>query len=65
MERAVTEPGVDIGISYILRVGTMPLHFYERPILVPVFANQKKSEDFHFCTKSKNSIHRFFGSEPL
>ena len=34
----------------------MPLHFYERPILLPVSANLKKSkEDFHLYGGEKNA----------
>ena len=45
----------------------MPLNFYERAILVPVFANWKKSKEwFHFYKKkngkSKNSIQDLFSS---
>ena len=39
-------------IPHFLKVCLTPLFFYERPILVTVFANGKKSEgDFHFYTK--------------
>lgn len=43
--------------------------FYKRPMLVPVFTNQKKSrEDFRSCkkkSKSTHSIQHLFCSEPL
>lgn len=33
----------------------MPLHFYVRPTLVPVWANWKKSKD-NFCLKKKKKV---------
>lgn len=36
----------DTGIPHFPKVGVMSLHFYRRPTLVPVFANQKKSRGF-------------------
>lgn len=50
------------------QVDVMPLPFYERPSLVPVSTNQKKSEEnfhFHKKAKSKNSVQGLFCSEPL
>lgn len=44
------------GIPFFSEV-LMPLSFYERPTLVPAFANQKKSEeDFRFYTKKAITI---------
>ena len=46
------EPFVYPGIPRFSKVHLAPLHFYERPALVPVFAKQKISkEDFHFNEK--------------
>ena len=43
--------GFKVQVSPIFQKFT-PLRFYERPTLVPVFANRKKSEeDFHFYEK--------------
>lgn len=40
------------GISHFAKVRVMPLHVHERPPLVPVFTNPKKSkEGFHFYEK--------------
>lgn len=40
------------GIPCFLEDCIMPLSFYERPTLVPAFANRKKSEEgFHFYAK--------------
>lgn len=36
-------------IAHFLKASFMPLHFYKRPVLVPVFNNRKKpKEDFCF-----------------
>ena len=56
------------GIPHFWKVRFMPLCFYDRPTLVSVFANQKKSEEFCFYkrkVKSKNSIQCWFCSELL
>lgn len=46
-----------MGIPGFLKVRIMLLHFYERPTLVPVFPNQKKSkEDFTFMNKGEAKI---------
>ena len=38
-----------IGIFHFPKVHFMPIYLYERPTLIPIFANQKKSkEDFCF-----------------
>lgn len=43
------------------KVHVMPLRFYERPTLVPVFANRKKSEeDFRFYEK-RQKVNTAFG----
>lgn len=42
------------GISHFLSILFTPLHFYERPTLLPIFLNIKKSkEDFWFYGKEK------------
>lgn len=42
-------------ILHFLKVPFTPLRFLERLTLVPVFANQKKSEEnFHFYEKKAN-----------
>ena len=39
-------------IPWVLKVHVMPIEFYERPILVHISTNQKKSEeDFYFYEK--------------
>ena len=52
------------GLSLFLKVPFMSLQFYERPTLVPVFTNQKESEEgFHFYekeTKTRNSVQVCF-----
>ena len=36
-------------IAHFLKASFMPLHFYKRPVLVPVFSQRKKAkEDFCF-----------------
>lgn len=46
--------GNTIGIPYSSKVYVTLLHFYERPTLVSVFANRKKSEeDFRFYEKGE------------
>ena len=54
------------GLSLFLKVPFMSLQFYERPTLVPVFTNQKESEEsFHFYekeTKNRNSVQGLFCS---
>lgn len=41
-------------ISYFLKVCNMPIHFYKRTTLVPIFTTRKKSkEDFTFMKKSE------------
>lgn len=40
------------GIPYFLKVCFMPLHFYERATLVPVFVSWKRSEE-EFCFYEK------------
>lgn len=46
------EPFMYPGIPLFSKVHLAPLHFYERPALVPVFAHQKISkEDLHFDEK--------------
>lgn len=43
-----------------------PFGFHERPTLLPVFANRKKSEDFHFYGKIKSEIaFSVFFSKPF
>lgn len=51
------------GIPCFPKVDVLPFHFYERPMLVPVFVNQKKSEeDFcfykknHYCTSNRSFV---------
>lgn len=40
-------------IPHFLKVHDMPLHFYARPSVIPVFANWKKfEEDFHLKKKA-------------
>lgn len=42
------------------------LGFHERPTLLPVFANRKKSEDFHFYGKIESEIaFSVFFSKPF
>lgn len=44
-----TTPSVYSVIPTLAKVHLAPLCFYERPMLVPIFANQNKSEEhFHF-----------------
>jgi len=44
------------GVSCCLQVRVTSLCSYERPTLVPVFANQKKYEgNFHFYKKKKKA----------
>jgi len=41
------------GVPCFPKVGVLPFYFYERPILVPGFVNQKNSEeDFCFYKKA-------------
>lgn len=43
---------IKTGITCILKVCVRPLRFYERPMLVPVFANWRKlKEEFRFYEK--------------
>ena len=50
---------INTSISCSLKVHVMPLHFYERSTLVPVFSNWMKSEeDFHFYEKGQKSKYR-------
>ena len=45
---------VSAGIPSFAKVRLTPLDFQDRPILVPVFANRKKSkEDFTFTKKGE------------
>ena len=40
------------GIPHLSKVPFMPLHFYKRPVLIPVFANQRnQKKDFHLYKK--------------
>lgn len=46
------------GTPHFWKVHFLPLRFYKRPILVPVFANQNTSEeDFHLYEKSHDSTN--------
>lgn len=63
-------PGTSTHIPRFSKVYVITLGFYERPTLVPVFSNQKKSAGgFHFCDnkakKKENSIQHLFPREPL
>lgn len=43
------------GVPHCLKVHTVPLCFYKRPTLVPVFTEEEKSEeDFGFYEKSSD-----------
>lgn len=42
---------VNTGIPVFQKFAVGHFAFYERPTIVPVFANQKKCEDFHFYGK--------------
>lgn len=41
-------------IAHFLKASFMPLHFYKRPVLVPVFSNRKLKRIFAFRKKGKN-----------
>lgn len=41
-------------IARFLKASFMPLHFYERPALVPVFSNRKLKRIFAFRKKGKS-----------
>ena len=59
----------NIGMLKFLKIWVIPLHFYERPTLVPVSTNQKKSEEdvwfYEKKAKSKNSIQHLLCIEPF
>ena len=44
---------VDTGFPRCPKVHFMPLRFYQRPTLVPVFANRKKSREFLLLPNKK------------
>ena len=41
-------------IAHFLKASFMPLHFYKRPVLVPVFSNRKLKRIFAFRNKCKS-----------
>lgn len=43
-------------ITCFLKVVIMPLHFYERPVFIPIFTNQKKSKE-DFSLKKYQSLY--------
>ena len=47
------------GIPHFLKVQVMPLHFYKRPTLVPVFVNQKKSQDDFSLLRKKGKKRKW------
>ena len=58
----------NMDICCFLKVHFMPCHMYERPIFVPVFAKQKKSDHFAFmkrCRKQNSIKHLFQLSEAV
>lgn len=55
-------------MPHFLEFHIMPLCYYERPTLITVSTNQKKSEEYFASTKkprSDNSIRHLLYSEPL
>ena len=40
-------------IAHFLKASFMPLHFYKRPVLVPVFNNTKKPKE-DFCLREES-----------
>lgn len=58
----------DTSIPYFSKVCIMPLLFYQRPTLVPIFINRRKSEQGFIYTKkvkSENSTQHLFCSKQL
>ena len=59
---------MDTSIPSFSKVYLTPLHFYERPTLVPVFANRKNSTEIFTSMKArkgKNNVQHLFCNEQL